>query len=94
MSALSYQEPWLPLPGDRLASPLGKPMRKPARGHALPASYQLGDRGFLVLGPLPEGRSIRPTVAYGYVRGALVEVVHGHLSVGELESLRAFWRLS
>lgn len=82
---------WLTLPGDRQASSLGNPLR-PRRGRPLPSPYQPGDRSFIVLGP--KASTFRPTVAYGYVRGSRVELVDGVLSSEDLESLRAFWRLS
>jgi hypothetical protein len=82
---------WLTLPGDRQGSSLGNPLR-PRRGRVFPPPYQSGDRSFIVLGP--KSSTFRPTVAYGYVRGSRVELVDGTLSSEELESLRAFWRLS
>lgn len=86
---------WLALPGDRLASPLGKPWRtRSSRRVAFAgAADPFARRGFIVLGPLAPGRFLRPTVAHGYVQGSHVEVVHGDLGADELLALRGYWGL-
>lgn len=86
---------WLALPGDRLASPLGKPWRtRSSRRVAFAGGADpFARRGFIVLGPITPSLFLRPTVASGYVQGVHVEVMRGELGADDLAALRGYWGL-